>query len=184
MHEDDERIYSRFLKERDDRDLCLLLERHRESLFLFLLGLVHNAEDAEELMMDAFAVAASGTAGFAGRSSFKTWLFAIARNQARSFLRKKRAPIQPADEALLSEDTPELNVLVEEQNRRLYAALETLPDDYRQVLFLLYFEGMSREEAALVMRKTKNQIYNLTKRGKAALREALERMGFDDAQYR
>ena len=90
MHENDEQIYKRFLRERDDRDLCLLLERHRESLFLFLLGLVHNAEDAEELMMDAFAVAASGTAGFAGRSSFKTWLFSIGKKMALMRLRDRR----------------------------------------------------------------------------------------------
>ena len=67
----------------------LLYERHRESLILFLTGYVHNTDDAEELMMDAFAVAASGTAAWSGRSSFKTWLFAIARKRAVTFLRKQ-----------------------------------------------------------------------------------------------
>lgn len=40
-------------------------------------------EDAEDIMLYAFAEAASGTAVFSGRSSFKTWLFSIGRNQAR-----------------------------------------------------------------------------------------------------
>ena len=42
---------------------------------------------------------------------------------------------------------------------------------------------MSHEEAARVMRKNRRQIYHLAERGRAALREKLERMGFSDAQY-
>ena len=185
MQEKDELIYSRFLKGRNENDMRLLLERHREGLFLFLLGIVLNEEDAEELMMDAFARVAAGTAHFSGRSSFKTWLFSIARNQARMFLRKKRIPSVHTDEATLSSgDAPDLALLIEEQNRQLFLALNSLPDDYRQVLYLLYFEEMSREEAALVMRKTKKQIYKLTEHGKDALRDALERMGFEYEKYR
>ncbi len=186
MHEKDELVYRRFLKERGENDLRLLLERHKESLMLFLLGYVHSMEDAEELMMDAFAVVASGTSAFSERSSFRTWLFGIARNQARMLLRKKRGFSASLDEEGHTQeaDTPELALLRQEKNRELYLALEALPEDYRQALYLLYFEDMDAEEAAHVMGKTKKQIYNLTQRGKNALREVLERMGFDDAQYR
>ena len=187
MRETDEIIYSRFLKERDEKDLCILLERHRESLMLFLFGYVHNSEDAEELMMDAFAVAASGTASFSGRSSFKTWLFAIGRNKARSFLRKKRGvfislkEIPGAEAELQTGETPEDALLRDERHRHLYAAMETLPDEYRQVLHLLYFEEMSTEEVCAVMKKTKKQVYNLTERGRKALKDALEQAGYHDA---
>ena len=188
MYETDEIIYRRFLKYRNADDLRQLFERHRESLILFLIGYVGNVDDAEELMMDAFAVAASGTSSFSGKSSFKTWLFGIARNQAGTFLRKQRFvfPVsdEPESESILrTEDTPELTILQEEEKRQLYQALETLPEDYRQVLYLLYFEQMSREEACIVMKKTKKQLYNLAERGRKALRDALERMGFDYAQY-
>ena len=85
MHEADEAIYRRFLKRHNEDDLRLLFDRHRESLILFLMGYVRQEEDAEDLMMETFAVAASGTARFSGRSSFKTWLFAIARNMGMQF---------------------------------------------------------------------------------------------------
>ena len=184
MHESDEVIYSRFLKERNENDLRTLLERHRESLILFLLGYVRNAEDAEELMMDAFAVAASGTAFFSGRSSFKTWLFAIGRNKARSFLRKKRGifislkEVPGVEAELQTTETPEEALIRDEEHRHLYEAMETLPDEYRQVLYLLYFEDMRTEEVCAVMKKNKKQIYNLTERGRKALKEALEQKGF------
>ena len=185
MNETDEAIYRRFLQYRSEEDMRLLFDRYRESLILFLIGYVRNADDAEELMMDAFAVAASGTASFSGRSSFKTWLFSIARNQAGTFLRKQRRSFAAMTETRTETgNPPELTLLRQEENRQLYRALETLPEDYRHVLYLLYFERMSREEACAVMRKTKKQIYNLAERGRKALREALERMEFDDAQYR
>ena len=182
MHETDEILYRRFLREEQEEDLSILLERHREGLTLFLFGFVRNMEDAEELMLDAFAIAASGTSRFSGSSSFKTWLFAIGRNQAMSMLRKNRLRFSSLEEeSAAASDTADLELLQKERNRQLYDALEQLPPDYRQVLYLLYFEEMSHEEAARVMKKTRKQIYNLAARGKQALRETLEGMGFEHA---
>ena len=83
MFETDEVIYSRYLAEHDEKDFRILLERYREGLTLFLMGYVHNMEDAEELMLDTYAEVAAG-AHFSGKSSFKTWLFSIGKNLAYS----------------------------------------------------------------------------------------------------
>ena len=193
IYEKDEDVYRRFLAEQSENDLRILLERHRESLLLFLLGYVGNEEDAEELMMDAFAVIASGTSAFSGRSSFKTWLFGIARNQAKMFLRKKKGFFLSLEDMLekaqteyivsKKSDAPELNLLKKDQKKELYTAIEALPAGYRQVLYLIYFEEMSADDVASIMGKTKKQVYNMTERGRKALKEILERMGFDYAKY-
>ena len=182
MQESDEALYAQYLRTGDNESLKILLERHRESLTLFLYGYVRNMEDAEELMMDAYALAASGTSRFDGRSSFKTWLYGIGRHMAFRHLRKRRIRTLPADEntADPGADT-DLKLLREERDRSLYAALLQLKEEYRQVLYLLYFEGAGAEEAAEIMKKTRKQIYNLTARGKAELKETLERMGIDGA---
>ena len=181
MREADEVIYRRFLAGRSEEDLRLLFDRYKEHLTLFLQGFVGNGEDAEDLMMDTFAVIASGTRSFSGKSSFKTWLFAIGRNQARRFLRKRSREKAAGEGGLFrKEETPESSLLLREENRELYQALETLPDEYRQALYLLYFERMNQDEACAVMGKTKGQMYNLVKRGRKALREALERMGAEE----
>ena len=189
MHESDESVYSRFLNEKNENDLRLLFLKYKDSLILFLMGYVNNIDDAEELMLDTFAVAASGTTPFSGRSSFKTWLFGIARNQAGTFLRKQKRMVYVPEEAYLdsmiyTEDLAELAAIQKEEKRQLYRALETLPEDYRQALYLLYFEEMSREEVCAVMKKTKKQLYHLAERGRKALKDALERLGFDYAKYR
>ena len=182
MRETDEAIYRRFLAEHREDDFRVLLERHREGLVLFLYGYVHSMEDAEDLMLDAFAEAAAG-AHFSGKSTFKTWLFAIGKKLALTHLRKRRFTF--GDKSLPGETAqpPELDILREERSRQLYQALSRLKEEYRQVLILLYFEEMSHEEAALVMGKNRKQVYNLAERGRKALKDQLERMGFDDAEY-
>lgn len=185
MQETDEIIYSRFLRQQNEDDLRILLERHRESLTLFLNGIVHDMGDAEELMLDAFAAVVSGTSRFGGKSSFKTWLFGIGRKLALSFVRKKRPAPELTDYPADAGDSEgELDLLREERNRSLYLAMSRLNEDYRQVLYLLYFEEMSHEDAARVMGKSLRQTYNLAHRGRQALRDNLERMGFEYAEYR
>ena len=184
MHETDENLYRRFLREGNEEDLRILLERHRESLTLFLNGIVHNLEDAEELMLDAYAVAASGTSRFHGNSSFRTWLFAIGRKLALSRLRRRRLfPGDLGEEADETAVLSDVELLREERNQELYQALSRLHGEYREVLYLLYFEEMSHEEAARIMGKSVRQTYNLAHRGRNALRETLERMGFEYAEY-
>ncbi|MBQ3390765.1 MAG: RNA polymerase sigma factor [Firmicutes bacterium] len=182
MRESDEILYDRFLKEGRENDLRILLERHREGLTLFLYGYVHSMEDAEELMLDAFAAAAAGTTRFSGKSSFKTWLFAIGRNQALNHLRRRKITFTTLEDDLTGDaGHADLEMLRKERDRQLYEALEQLNPDYRQVLYLLYFEDMSHEDAGRVMKKNRKQIYNLAARGKKALKEILEGMGFDNA---
>lgn len=183
--EPDELIYARYLKTSDNADLKKLLSRHRSDLTFFIYGFVNNIEDAEDIMLDAFAVAASGTARFSGKSSFKTWLFGIGRNLALKHLRKKRflffslnEEIAGKDEIAAEQGMPDIELLNDERNRMLYRALESINPEYRQVLHLTYFEDMTNDEVAGVMKKGKKQVYNLISRGKQAMKEALEKLGY------
>ena len=181
MNETDEELYDRFLSTRDENVFRILVERHKVSLLLFLNGFVHNLDDAEELMIDTFAETVAGPTFFSGRSSFKTWLFSIGKHQALMFLRKNKKHLldqEIGEEVSDPADSPEVQAIEDERYRQLYLALSKLNHDYRQILLLLYFEQMSHEEAAKVMGKSKKQTYHLAERGRAALKENLERMGF------
>lgn len=187
IREKDEILYERFLSERNEKDLRPLLERYNESLTLFIYGFVHNMEDAEELMMDAFATVAAGRSVFAGRSSFRTWLFSIGHKMALMHIRKNRIRTVPyedvaADISARAELT-ELSIMEEKRNLRLYQALESINPEYRQVMYLMYFEEMTNEEICRVMNKNRKQIYNLADRGRRALREKLQNEFPDDASF-
>ena len=179
-------IYLRYITEYDDRDLEALLTAYRDGLYLFLLSYVKNEEDAEELMMDTFAKLAVDKPDFEIRKngSFKSWLYAIARNNALMHIRRHKMEAVPLEEETISDaDTPESALLKDEQNKTLYKALSSLKPEYRRALMLLYIEGLAYEEIAKAMGLRIRQVYNLIERGKKSLKKTLEGMGIDDARY-
>ncbi len=183
MNLTDEELYDRFLNRHTQDDFRVLFEKYKEGLILFLNGFVHNLDDAEELMIDAFAEVAAGRTLFSRRSSFKTWLFSIGKKLALMHLRKaKRTETVSADaEEMDIPDSdgalPEMKILSEERNRILFRAMEKIPEDYRRVLMLLYYEDMSHEEVSKVMGKSRKQVYHLAERGRKELREILKKEG-------
>lgn len=97
------------------------------------------------------------------------------------FLRKNRLRIEPLDEAQAAAELPDSRLLQEERNRKLYLAMNQLSPEYREVLYLHYFEQLSHAEICSVMGKNIRQVYHLMERGRAALKNRLEGMGIHDA---
>ena len=180
--ESDELLYDRYLKKRGEEDLRVLFSRHGKKLTLFLLGFVGDMRDAEELMLDAFAAAAAGKTPFFGKSSFKTWLYAIARHISYDCLkRSSRGQTIPIDELydISDEEDIEREYIRQEDRITLHRALKRLNPDYSQVLYLTYFEDFDNSETAEIMKKSKRQIENLLYRAKGALKSELEKEGFE-----
>ena len=73
-------------------------------------------------------------------------------------------------------------IWTEERNRILHFCMDEMNPDYREVLYLIYFEDMSYAQAADVTGKTVKQITNMLYRGKESLRKLLEREGITNAQ--
>lgn len=180
----DELIYNRYLQG-DEEALDELLLRHKEGLTFFLLGYVHRMEDAEDLMMDTFAVLLEKKVKFKKQSSFKTWLYGIGRNLARNYLRKNRmVSFEDLEESKISgENEPETLFCAEEERKILYDALKSLKEEYRTALYLAYFEKMDAQQIAVVMKKNIKQIYNLMARGKEQLRELFAGEGYQNIDF-
>ena len=73
-------------------------------------------------------------------------------------------------------------VRTKERSRILHVCMDEMNPDYREALYLTYFEGMSYAQAAQVMGKTVKQITNMVYRGKKSLRRLLEREGITNAE--
>lgn len=172
--------YRRFL-DGDDTGLAEIVREYSDGLTLYLCGIVNDFSTAEELMEETLFKLITKKPKYRSAYSFKTWLYTIGRHVAIDYLRRqKRADTSLNELEGTAGDRFDLeqNYLVEEQKIVLHQALNRLHTEYRQVLWLLYFEDLSHAETAAVMGKTSRQMKNLVFRAKNALRSELEKEGF------
>ena len=173
--------YLRFL-DGDDNAFVSIIRDYKDGLILYLDSFTHNIYIAEDLMEDTFVKIATKKPTFYRGSSFKTWLYAIAGNIARDWLRRNRrkitVSIDDISADLIAEDDLERQYIREERRIATRRALRKINSDYAQVLYLVYFEGFTNEQAAKVMRKSKRQVENLIYRAKQSLKSELDKEGF------
>ena len=170
----------RFRDTGDEDALIEIIRDYKDGLILYLSSIVGDINTAEELAEDTFVLLGTKKPKDKGGGSFKTWLYTIGRNIAIDHLRRqKRRREIPLDDAVSVSD-PELeqSFIREERKIILHSAMNKLKSDYRQVLWLIYFEGMSNKEAAAVMKKSIHNIETLVSRARKSLKKQLETEGF------
>ena len=178
-----EDLYSRVVE--GDRDaLAGLIELYGASLSLFINGFVNDIRDVEEITIDTFVELIKNRSRFQGESSFKTYLFSIGRNLALRYRKNngKRLPADGIGEAA-DDKTPEAEYLLEEGKQRLYRIIRGMKTDHREVLHLIYFEGMSYAESARILKKSERQIEGLLYRAKKTLKSRLESEGLTHEDF-
>lgn len=172
--------YRRFLEGEEDAMLEIVRE-YNDGLVLYLNSFVNNISVADELAEDTFVRLGLKKPNHKGLSAFKTWLYAIGRNLALDYLRRaareKRVSFCDCTD-LPDEELLEKRYLHEERKEELHRALRRLKPEYRQVLWLIYFEGMTGKETSRIMKKTVHSVETLAYRARRALKEELNREGF------
>ena len=173
--------YRRFL-DGDDKGLAEIVRDYSDGLILYLNGIVDNISVAEDLMEETFFKIITKKPRFNAKYTFKTWLYTIGRNTAIDYLRRNArqsdTSFDDLENYIQDEFVLETLYIMEERKIIVHRALRKLHCEYRQILWLLYFEGLSSREAAAVMKKSPRQIKNLTYRAKSALKSELDKEGF------
>ena len=174
--------YRRYL-DGDDKGIVEIIRDYKDGLILYINGYVNNIYVAEDLAEDTFFKLAAKKPRFNGKSSFKTWLFAVARNIAVDYLRHNSKntsdSIENYADFLAAEYDVEKEYLIKEQKITLHRTMRKLKAEYFLVLYLTFFEGFSNAETAKIMKKSKRQIENLVYRAKISLQSELEKEGFE-----
>ena len=172
--------YRRYL-DGDESGFDELIHLYHDHLIYFIHRYVKNFEAAEDLAADTFMELIVHKKRYAFKSSFKTYLFSIAKNKAIDYLRREKRWLHfspdemPTDyePSLIDYDSVERTVITNEEMDTLRAVIDTLHTDYATFLHLSVFEGLSLEEIAKIMKKTKKQITNLAHRARQALKDIL-----------
>ena len=174
--------YRRFL-DGDDNGITEIVENYKDGLILYLNGYVNNIFVAEELTEDTFFRLIIKKPKYSGKSTFKSWLYAIGRNVAVDYIRHNskilNISIDDVENYLIEEQNLEQSYIKEENMLIVNKALNELIPEYRNVLWLTYFEEFSNKETAIILKKTERQIKNLLYRARKALKSKLEKEGFE-----
>lgn len=152
---------------------------HAQSFAWALVCCGHDRHEAEDMLQNAYVRVLDGRARFAGRSSFRTWLFGVIRRTAAQAQRRRRwrARLRNGRSIDMVADAPLAADLCAERSERavrLRAALERLPDRQQQVLELVFYHGMTIEESGRIMGITVGTARTHYERGRKALMRRLQ----------
>ena len=172
--------YRRYLNG-DEGAFQEIVKLYFDGLVLFVHSYVKDLETAEDIAIDVFTYLVVHKNRFHFRNSLKTYLYMMGRSRALDHLKhcKKLQFTELTPELPVADpaQSPEEQFVAEEEKRTIHKALSQLPEEQGKVLYLVYFQDLSCEEAARVLKKSKKQVYNLLYLGKQNLRTILAREG-------
>ncbi len=168
--------YKRFLEGQESAfDEIMELLFHR--LVFFIDRYVQDPYEAEDLAIETMTELVVHPKKYRFTVSLKTYLFLLGKSKALDHLRKKNRrrtdPVASLKDSAEQGTSLEDQLQLQEQQRLVHEALAKIPQEMSAVLHLIYFEDLTYEEAAKVMKKTPKQVDNLVYRGKKELRQIL-----------
>lgn len=170
-----ESSYRRYLSGEEDAFDRIVKELF-DPLVFFIDRYVSDTAAAEDIAIDVFSELIAHRHRYNFKVTLKTYLFMIGRSRALNYLKHrkhlKETELTDTEHADDRQDL-EARFIRSERARLLHEALGKLPEEMRTAVHLVYFDDMSYEEAARVMKKTKKQVDNLLYRAKGALRATL-----------
>lgn len=159
---------------------ALLIQCYQQPIFNLICRMTGSQEDAADLAQDAFIRAYEQLYRFREGKRFFPWLYTIALNHTRNFLRKKRndktLPIEDYDLQTGSDHVTEEEekMCTQLDSQRLQSTLCRLPWDYREAVILRYREELSMEDIADALSISVSSAKMRVHRGLKKLREILE----------
>ncbi|MCK9219933.1 MAG: RNA polymerase sigma factor [Bacteroidales bacterium] len=140
----------------------VLIDRYQKTIFNMVLKMVGNVEVARDLTQDIFVKAFEKLGSFNFKYRFFSWIYRIAINETINWIKAKH----PVENLKMVETIPAEepdNLFQEQQSKRLHAGLRVLQGEYRMLLLLKYYCGLSYEEIAettkIPVKKVKSRLF-------------------------
>lgn len=167
--------------ETEDREVLMdeIMTRHGQDILRLVYSYVNSKELAEDLTQDIFVKCYKSLHTYKGKSSLRTWLWRIAINHCKDFLKSwyNKNVVISEEEPITHQTTKEMVeevVIQKEEDDQLMAAIMTLPIKYREVIYLFYYEELLIKEIAVVTGASVNTVKTRLRRAKELLKERLE----------
>ena len=159
-----------------------VLDQHRDRLLRYVMSMVRNPSDAEDLLQEILLRAHRGFAKLRAGEAVTTWLFRIATHACvDQFRQRARLPAIDADadpDVLAPPDNEPVTLQATIERREMSACVQrflgTLPDDYRSVMMLIELEGLSGPETSALLAVPLTTVKMRLHRARGMLQDALE----------
>lgn len=143
------------LNRKMEKLLTRCIKEHKENVYRLAYSYVKNKEDALDIVQDSIYKAMTHIDGLKDPEAVKSWFYRIVVNTALDFLRRNKKV------RTMDHETIEMHVSGTEDdytNFDLTRTMEELPEKYRSVIVLRYFEDMKIEEVAAVLGENVNMV--------------------------
>lgn len=173
---DPERVLIAAAAQGDMRAFRTLYDLHLSYVTRCVARLLGQAPDLEDVVQEAFIAIYRALPSFRGDCAFTTWLYRVARNVAIDHLRKRRVSTVELDawRPLRADADQWAHLEARDLCRALYAALDTLSIEHREVFVLHEVEGMKLREIAELTNESVNTVAARVRRTREKLQSVLE----------
>lgn len=156
-----------------------LMDHYGQALLQLTYSYVGNKEIAEDLTQEVFVKCYQRLNQFQKKSSLKSWIWRIAINHCKDYLRSwnhKHVIVseEQVNQAPSQEKEVENKVIQQYEDEQLVKTVLQLPEVYREVIYLYYFEELSIKEISYMTSVNQNTIKTRLKRAKEILKDCLE----------
>lgn len=156
-----------------------LMQMYGQSILQLVYAYVHNEAVAEDLTQEIFLKCYKALPTYQAKSSLKTWLWRIAINHAKDYLKSwHNQNVYTADDTVLhnvqSSEAIEQQIIQQDEDAALANAVMQLPVIYREVIYLFYFEDYTMKQIAALLQVNENTVKTRLRKGKALLKIRLE----------
>lgn len=158
-----DQVLVRRVQEGDSKAFNLLMLKYQPKIASLISRYIQDVDEVKDVMQDSFLKAYRAIDEFRGDSEFYTWIYRIASNTAKNYIaaRDRRPPDSDLDVAthefidcphVVENASPENLLLRDEIESIIYQVINTLPEEYQQVIIMREIEGQSYEDIAKVLK--------------------------------
>ncbi|WP_026771701.1 sigma-70 family RNA polymerase sigma factor [Sediminibacillus terrae] len=156
-----------------------LMQNHGQDILQLVFSYVKNKAAAEDLTQEIFIKCYQKLDTYDGKSKLKTWLWRIAINHCKDFLKSWYTRNVFTDgyeyfQKVTNQDDVENTVIQNSEDRELMVVVMELPVKYREVIYLFYYEDLSLKEVSMVTGKNLNTVKTRLRKARKLLRKKLE----------
>ncbi len=180
-------LIDKAVNEKDQQAYATLMKRYKKAVYFMILKMIRDADDADDLTMEAFAKAFKNLHRFKKDYTFSTWLFRIATNNTIDFIRKKKLKTMSLNTTLSDDggnavtidvedddNNPQDEFIKSQRKEMVRIFVDKLPDKYRRLVELRYFQELSYEEIAQELEKPLGTVKAQLHRSRELLSEIAE----------